>query len=1064
MTRTWKAALASAVILAAGAVGTAPAVLSAQMGFDTPKADNGPFGALKWRNVGPARGGRSIAVAGTAARPNEYYFGATGGGLWKSTNGGVTWAPITDGQLTSSSVGAIGIAASNPDIVYIGTGETELRGNIAQGDGVYKTTDGGKTWQHIGLVDTQAIAKIRVHPTNPDLVYVAALGHPSGPNADRGIYRSKDGGKTWEKILFRDDKTGGIEINFDPKNPQVLYASLWEAYRVSHGMSSGGSGSGLFKSTDGGDHWTELSRNPGLPKGVLGKIGFSVSPVDSNRVYAQVEAEDGGTFVSDDAGATWKRVSENRDVRQRAFYYTRVYADPKDKDTVYGPNVMFMKSTNGGKDWKIVMVPHGDNHDMWLDPSNPNRFIVANDGGATVTTDGGQSWTRQDHPTAQFYHVELTGDVPYHVCGAQQDNSTACVSSQALTGFMAMVSGGADTVFYSVGGGESGYIANDPKNPDIFYAGSYSGDMTRVDRKTGQQQRINPYPENPMGFASKDRTERFQWTFPIVFSPVDKTTLYVGSQHLWKTTSGGKSWTRISPDLTRHDPSTMGDSGGPITKDETGVETYATIFTIALSPKDQNLIWTGSDDGYVQVTRDGGQNWKNVTPKDLPDFARISLVEASPFRPGTAYVAANRYQHDDFGAYVYRTDDFGETWTRIVNGIAPRDFARAVREDPTRAKLLYLGTEHGVYVSFDDGANWQSLRQNLQDVPVHDLKVAARDLVIATHGRALYIMDDISPLRQWGAQTTGLTVYKPVDALRGLDKALAINYSLKQPAEKVTIEILDGKGQVIRTFSGTRADTEKKPAPPSIEDFFNPKDPKPSTAAGLRRLDWDLRYDRATEFSGLILWDATTRGPMAPPGTYSVRVTADGQTATQPFAVRREPTLLANVTDADLQKEFDLALQIRNKASQANDAVLLVRGIKPQIKDRASKLDSKTGPTAKALDDLEKKLSAVESSVYQVKNQSFEDPLNFPVMLNNQILSLQGIVEAADTAPTDQSYEVFKKLSGKVDDQLNTLDSTVKKELPAVNQMLQKQKLAPIKAEKQSPEEQKDKPKPDQAK
>ena len=1052
MSRLSRSVWTFCILLIVGALALDHAALRAQS--PSPKKPL-PFGALEWRSIGPNRGGRSIAVAGSAARPGEYYFGATGGGLWKTTNGGVTWSVVTDGQLTSASVGAVAVAPSNPDVVYIGMGESELRGNIAQGDGVYKSTDAGKTWTHVGFTDSQTIAKIRIHQTNPDIVFVAVFGHPGGPNTERGIYRTKDGGKTWEKVLSRDDKTGGIEVNFDPNNPQVLYASLWEAYRVSNMMSSGGPGSGLFKSTDGGDHWTELSRNPGMPKGVLGKIGVTVSPVDSKRVYAQVETGDGGTFLSDDAGATWKRVSENRDVRQRAFYYTRLYADPKDKDTVYAPNVMFMKTTDAGKNWKMLMVPHGDNHDMWIDPTNPKRFIVGNDGAATVTTDGGQTWTPLTQPTAQFYHVELTGDVPYHVCGAQQDNTTACVSSAAASGFAA-IAGGVDTVFYSVGGGESGYVADDPKNPDIFYAGSYSGDMTRFDRKTGQLQRINPYPENPMGYASKDRTERFQWTFPIVFSPTDSTVLYVGSQHLWKTTNGGQIWTKISPDLTRHDPKTLEDSGGPITKDETGVETYATLFTIAPSPKDGNLVWTGSDDGYVQITRDAGQTWKNVTPKDLPDFARISLVEASPFRPGTAYVAANRYQHDDFAPYVYRTDDYGETWTKIVNGIAPRDFARAVREDPTRARLLYLGTEHGLYVSFDDGANWQSLRQNLPDVPVHDIKVAARDLVIAAHGRAFYIMDDISPLRQWGAPTTELQLFKPVDALRGLDQTLAIDYILKQPAEKVTIEFLDGSGKVIRTLSGTKADSEKPKAPPSIEDFFNPKDPKPSTLAGLQRLKWDLRYDRATEFAGMVMWDATTRGPVAPPGTYQVRVTADGQTQTQAFAVKREPHVLANVTDADLQKQFELAMQIRNKASQANEAVLMVRGIKPQIQDRASKLDSKTGPTAMALEDLEKNLTAVETSVYQVKNQSMEDPLNFPIMLNNKVESLQGIVESADTKPTDQSYDVYKTLAGQVDDQMKKLDTTIKQELPKVNQLLQRQRLAPIKAESQKSDDQKD--------
>jgi photosystem II stability/assembly factor-like uncharacterized protein len=1040
-----------------------PTTLGAQRRGGPAEATNaGPFGALKWRSLGPERGGRSIAATGSTARPLEYYFGATGGGLWKTTDGGTTWHPVTDGKITSSSVGAVAVAPSNPDIVYIGTGEADIRGNIIQGDGAYKSIDAGKTWTKIGLADTQNISKIRVHPTNPDLVYVAAFGHHAAPNADRGVFRSKDGGKTWEKILFRDDKTGAIDVVFDPNNPQVLYAALWEAFRNAHMMSSGGPGSGLFKTTDGGDHWTEISRNPGLPAGVLGKIGISVSGADSNRVYAQIEADEGGFFSSDDAGATWKLVTQNRNLRQRAFYYTHVFADPKNKDLVYELNVGFMKSVDAGKTWTALRPPHGDNHDMWIDPANPLRMIEANDGSANVSVNGGETWTDQDVPTAQFYHVITTTDVPYHVCGAQQDNSTACVSSQAAGGGPGGAGGAADRVFYSVGGGESGYIANDPRNPDIFFAGSYGGLITRFNRKTGQQREVNPYPDNPMGYPSKDIAERFQWTFPIVYSPVDPGTLYVSSQHVWKTTNEGQSWTKISPDLTRHDPATMAGSGGPITKDETGVETYAVVFALAPSPKDGNLIWAGSDDGYVQITRDAGKTWKNVTPKDMPDFARISLIEASPFRPGTAYIAANHYQHDDFKPYVYRTDDYGETWTAIVTGIGDRDFARAIREDPKRAKLLYLGTEHGIYVSFDDGATWESLRQGLPDTPVHDIKVEERDLVIATHGRGFYVMDNISPLRQWGAQTTtNLYLFKPNDVLRGLDRGLAIDYALKQPVQKVTIDFMDAQGKVIRTYTGTPADFEKKtePAAPADEDFRRPPEPKAPVAAGTHRLNWDMRYPGATDFPGMIMWAASSRGPVAPPGSYQVRVTADGETATQPFAIRREPHLLADVSDADLQKQFDLAMKVRTRASEANEAVLLVRGIKPQIKDRASRLDSKAGPTAKALDDLDKSLSAVEGEIYQVKNQSGQDPLNYPIKLNNKIAALQGVIESADTQPTEQSGEVFQMLSDRLNVELSKLDTTVKTKLPQVNQLLQKQKLPPIKAEPLDPKAKTDKPK-----
>jgi len=1016
----------------------------------------GPFGALRWRSLGPARGGRSIAVAGSAMRPYEYYMGATGGGVWKTTDAGITWKPVTDAQIHYSSIGAVAVSASNPDVVYIGTGEADIRGNIIQGGGAYKSTDAGKTWTHIGLTDTQVIARIRVHPTNPDLVYVAAFGHHAAPNPDRGVYRSKDGGKTWDKILFRDNKTGADELIIDPNNPQVIYVALWEAYRNAFEMSSGGPGSGIFKSTDGGDHWTEISHNPGLPKTMLGKIGLSVSGADSNRVYAQIEAEDGGFFLSDDAGATWKRVNERRDLRQRAFYYSRVFADPKVKDTVWVLNVNIYKSTDAGKTWKASNVPHGDNHDMWIASNDSNRMIEANDGGGTISVNGGETWTPEPMPTAQFYHVITTKHVPYHICGAQQDNSTACVSSQPAQGGPGGSGGGADDVFYSVGGGESGYIASDPRNPDIFYAGSYGGLITRQDKRTGQERQVNPYPDNPMGYASADIAERFQWTFPIVMAPTDPRIIYVGSQHVWKSTNEGQSWERISPDLTRHDPRTMGPSGGPLTKDNTGVETYATVFAIAASSKDGNVIWAGSDDGYVQVTRNAGTNWKNVTPKGLGDFARISLVEASPFRAGTAYVAANRYQQDDFKPYVFRTDDYGETWTAITSGIEPNDFARAIREDIKQPRLLYLGTEHGIYISFDDGGKWESLRQNLPDTPVHDIAVEERDLVIATHGRGFYVMDKIAPLRQGGLPaTSAFHLFKPEDALRGLDRNVAIDYFLKEPAQKVTMDFLDPQGKVIRTFTGTPADAERKPPTPdgSTDDSpRRPPEPHPAVAAGLNRLTWDLRYPGATDFPGLIMWAASSRGPIAAPGTYQVRVTADGHSETQSFAVRREPHLLKDVTDQDLREQFDLAIKVRDKSSQANEAVLLIRGIKAQIEERKNKLDAKSAAVAKSLDEFASALSAIESEIYQVKLQSSQDPLNFPIKLNNKIAALQGVIESADVKPTEQAYSVFRTLSNALDDQLGKLDTRVKGQMPPVNQSLQRLKLDPIKAEALKPQ------------
>ncbi len=1003
----------------------------------TQAIDPAMFRGLRWRSIGPARGGRSQAVAGSAARPLEYYFGATGGGLWKTTDGGVTWHPVSDKFFTSSSVGAVAVSESNPDVVYVGMGETELRGNILQGDGVYKSVDGGKTFTHIGLEKTLAIARIRIHPANPDIVYVAALGDPYGRNDERGIFKTTDGGKTWTKSLFRDAKTGAVDLSMDAKNPDLLYAGLWEVYRTPHSLSSGGPGSGLFKTTDGGTSWVELTKNDGLPKPVWGKIGVSVSGADPNRVYAIVEAAEGGVFLSDDAGKSWKKINEDRRLRQRAFYYTRIYADPQTTDTVYILNTAMYRSTDAGKTIRALRVPHGDNHDLWIASTDPKRMINSNDGGANVSTNAGESWTDQDFPTAQFYNVITTAHVPYHVCGAQQDNSTACVSS---TG---------EGTLYDAGGGESGYIAPDPRDTDVFYAGSYGGRLTRINRRTGAERAINVWPDNPMGFSSIDIAERFQWTYPIVFSPTDPKTLYATSQHVWRTINEGQSWARISPDLTRHDPSTMGPSGGPITLDQTGVETYAVVFTLAPSPVDGRVIWAGSDDGYVHVTRDGGKTWERVTPPDLPAFTRISLIEASPHDAGTAYLAGNRYQRADRAPYVYKTSDYGKTWTKIVNGVGPTDYARAIREDKKRRGLLFLGTENGIYVSFDDGATWQSLRLELPVTPVHGIEIKGDDLVIATHGRSFYIMDNISVLRQITREMTNepVVLFRPADATRSVSRGVAIDYYLKAPADKITIEFLDAQGRSIRTFTGS-AEAPKEPAAERPageeggEEGFRPAPPKVDVKAGMNRFTWDMRYPGAHDFPGLIMWAGSTRGPIAPPGHYKVKFTApDGITKMQEFDITRNEAVKA-VTDADLQAQFTLASQISQKVSAANDAVIRIRAIKDQI---AARLGKTTDAKIKAAgDDLTAKLTAIEGEIYQYRNRSSQDPLNFPIRLNNKLAALQGIVEAGDQRPTDQSYAVFKELSDRLDKQLAALDALLKSDLEPFNKLLAKKKLEPV--------------------
>jgi photosystem II stability/assembly factor-like uncharacterized protein len=1007
-------------------------------------ADSYDLGALKWRNIGPNRGGRSQAAAGSVRRPLEYYFGATGGGLWKTTNGGTSWFPVTDGQIHSSSVGSVAVAESNPDVVYIGMGETELRGNILEGDGVYKSADGGKTWKQIGLKDTRAIARIRVHPANPDIVYVAALGHPYGRNEERGVFRSTDGGATWKRVLYRNDHSGAIDLCMDPNNPRVLFAAIWDVYRTPWLLSSGGPGSGMFKSTDGGDTWTEITRNPGLPKGILGKIGVSVSGADSHRVYALIEAEDGGLFQSNDGGTTWTRVSGDRSIRQRAFYFSRICADPKNRDTVYVLNVEFYRSRDGGKTLESLRTPHADHHDLWIAPDNPLRMIGSDDGGGSVSTDGGKTWTPEHYPTAQMYHVATTKDSLYHVCGAQQDSGTACVpSDRALN--LRDPNGPAGDWLYEAGGGEAGYIAPDPKNPNIFYAGDQAGEITRYDRRTGETRVVNFYPMFFSGMPASALKERLQWTFPIVFSPLDANTLYSSSQHLWRTTNEGQTWQCISPDLTRGDPKTLGDSGGPITKDQNGPEIYGTIFTIAPSHHDINTIWTGSDDGLVQITRDGGKTWQNVTPPGLPEFSRVSLIDASPHEAGGAYVAAKRYQLDDRQPYLFKTKDYGKTWSRIVAGIPKDDFVHAIREDAHRAGLLYAGTEHGVYVSFNDGSEWQSLSLNLPDVQVSDLAVEENDLVIATHGRSFYVLDDIGVLRQLTLQVAQSSAYlfEPRPAVRSVNQAV-IDFYLERAADQFKIEILDNKGHLIRAFDGSAGSAR------ALNQAGDEAEGPPARAArtlraraGTNRFIWDLRYPGSTLFPGIVVRGASPGvGPVAPPGEYQVRLTANGQTLTRPLVIRRD-LRLTNVTDADLEEQFRLAIQIRDRTSQANETVIRIRAIKDQLDKRAA--SGKDPGLVNAAEALKTKLSQIEEEIYQVRNRSPRDTLNYPIKLNNQLAMLETWVETGDSRPTAQDYTVFEELSALLAQILARSDQALTTDLKKLNDSLTALQLEPIK-------------------
>jgi len=1085
--RSSVAALVALLALAGGWRLTLAAHIAQQAGAP-PGVDPALLATFHWRSIGPERGGRSIAISGVKGQPDVGYFGATGGGLWKTTNRGVSWEPVTDNQIHSSSVGAVAVSETDTNEVFIGTGEECIRGNIQPGDGVYKSTDAGKTWTRAGFEHSDAISKIRIDPTNANIVFVADFGKYSVPSQERGVYKSTDGGKTWKQVLFRDDKTGAVDLWIDRHNPKVIFAALWEAFRTEYTMSSGGPGSGLFKSTDGGDTWTEITHNPGLPAGIDGKIGVSVSGADPNRVYALVENEHGGVFRSDDAGATWTLTNEGRILRQRAFYYTHITADPNNKDLVYAQDTGTFKSTDGGK--TFTMFAGSDSHDIWIDPDDSNHFMYANDGGGdeTYTALTQPQWSSRAYATGQFYHVITTADVPYHVCGAQQDSSTICVpSTEGLAGAGGGRRGGgggrgaggpaadplADT--YSAGGAEPGYIAPDPNDPDIFYAGGNNGDfLTKINRRTGENREVGPYPLEFSGQASKDLVERIQWTFPIIFSQVDTHVLYTGTQHLWRSTNGGQTWDKLGGDqLTRHDPKTMGDSGGPITHDMNSPEVYATVFAIGPGKTDVNVVWTGSDDGIVSVTRDGGKTFANVTPKDMPDFGRVSIIDASKFDAATAYVAVKRPLLDDQRPYIFRTHDFGKTWTKIVNGLSPIDYVHSVREDPTRRGLLYAGTQHGIYYSYDDGDTWRSLSLNLPDVQISDIWVEANDLTIATHGRGFYILDNIGPIRQYGAAFANApTVYlfKPNDAIRSATSA-TVAYWVKQPPQSLTIDIVDPKGNVAHAFSNTPGASDagggrgggrggargagagggaQAPAsfaggggscaPGAGGGGFGGRgggrggaqtgpDPAP-TAMGLNCVSWSLRYANAVDFPNDIMWGGGTTGPLGAPGTYQVRMTVDGVTQTQPLVVKRHP-LYKDVTDADLQEQFDLAIQVRDKVSEASQAVMDIRHMKTEVADRLSK--SPDASLRAAGEKLTTNLSAVESDIYQVRNEAGQDPLNFPIKTNNRLGGLLEMIDHGDGKPIGNAPVVFADLKVELKGETDRLQRVITTDLAAFN-------------------------------
>jgi photosystem II stability/assembly factor-like uncharacterized protein len=900
----------------------------------------------------------------------------------------------------------------------------------------------------VGLAATQNVARIRVHPEDCDVAWVAAFGVHSAPNPERGVYKTTDGGGSWELTLFKSPEAGATDLVVDPNDPNVLYATIWEAWRKSWGMSSGGPDSGLWKSTDGGETWSDLTATLGLePASPIGKMGVAVSAANSDRVWVLVEHEpQGGLYRSDDGGRTWEHVNDDRRIRQRAFYYTRIYADPRDEGVVYALNVGFFRSEDGGETFpRQISVPHGDNHDLWIAPSDPERMINSNDGGANVSFNGGETWTDQEYPTAQFYRVITTAHEPYHICGAQQDNSTACMPSGAWGHLSA-----AGPYYYAVGGCESGYIAPHPEDVDVFYAGCYGGALSRYDHATGLQRAVNVWPENPMGQSAEDLRERVQWTYPIVFDRHDSGVLYAGTQKVWRTRTEGQSWEEISPDLTRSDPSTLGPSGGPITRDQTSVETYATIFAIAPSHHDPDVIWVGSDDGLVHVTRDAraaSPAWENVTPPDAPDYVRINTIEASPNTPGKAYVAGIRYLVDnDRSPYVWKTEDYGRSWTKIVGGIPEDDFVRAVREDPTRPGLLYAASERTVYVSWNDGTSWQPLGLNLPVTQVSDLVVEDHDLVIATHGRSFWVMRDIDLLRQLTPQVAAADawLYDPKDPVRGFDNGTDIYYRLAEDAEQVTLEFLDASGNVLRSFESAEDEEEdEEEEAQGGGGGGGGGEPAPAKEAGTHRFRWNQRLEAWTDFEGRIFWAAGNIGPAVVPGTYQVRLTVDGDVHTQDFRIAMNPRAAEQgATVADLQERFDLAVRIRDRVTEANEAVLRMRSIKDQIGDRLEESDN--AELQSLSESVTDRLSGVEGEIYQVQNRSNQDPLNYPIKLNNKIAALQNLVEGAESRPTDQSYEVFDTLSDALETELEQMRLIIQQDLPRLNELLRELGLEPI--------------------
>ncbi len=994
------------------------------------------FSKVKYRSIGPFRGGRSAAVAGDLKQQNTFYFGATGGGVWKTIDGGSNWKNISD-KYFGGSIGSVAIAPSDPTILYVGEGENSLRGNVSEGFGIWRSDDGGRSWKHLGLKDTRHIIRIIIHPKNPDIVLVAAGGHLFGPNEERGVFKTIDGGKTWKKVLYVNNLTGCSDLIMEPGNPAVLYAGTWRMLRTPYGMESGGDGGGIWKSIDGGDNWKNISATKGLPKGLWGIVGVTVSASNPERLYAIIENEKGGLFVSNDAGESWTLQNSDNSIRQRAWYYSKLFVDPKNENVVYVLNVNFLKSTDGGKTFKTIRTPHGDHHDLWIDPENGNRMIIGDDGGGQISFDGGDNWsTYQNQATAQFYRVSTDNHFPYRILGAQQDNSTVRILSRS--------SGGQITSedWMSTAGNESGYVIADPTNPDIVYGGNYSGYLSRLDHKTGENRAVSVWPDDPLGGGADVAKYRFQWNFPIFFSPHNPKKLYAGGNMLFVTENEGASWTALGGDLTTNDKKRQAASGGVITKDNTGVEVYCTIFTATESALEKDLLWTGSDDGLIHVSKDGGKNWENVTPKDAGQWMMWNCVETDPFKKGKAYFVGTKYKSDDFAPYLFKTEDYGKTWTKINNGIGATHFTRALRADRKIPGLLYCGTEYGMYISYDDGANWNTFQLNLPLVPITDLTIKENDLIVATQGRSFWVLDDLSVVQQKEVSVLDKNIFafavndayrfegfqnpNPKNAGMNPVNGSVINFYLKEVSDsaKVKIEIMDKNKKLIKTFS-----TKSK----EIED-------KIEVSKGMNQFVWNMLYPPAEKIEGLIIWHGTVPGPKAAPGTYFYKIKAEKDSVEGSFIIKANPVY--NVSQVDYEKQFDFLISVRDKFDAIQKAGKNIRDIRKQLNDFIEKQGKDCPKDIKQLaDTINKQMTVIEEALHQTKAKSGQDVLNFPIRLDDKISGLYDFASSGNSAPAKQVIDAFAELSAQADGHLNKLKNILEVDVVKFNEMIREKAL-----------------------